>query len=235
MAALLKRFFPVVHCVCPLEKQGSGHALRNARIAFENFADGVFLIGHALNYQSLLMIYEQVRKEFPENWIGVNFLDVAARKDWSLLMQLARRYPDVNALWIDNMPDTRLDTNARIELFGGVAFKYIDPNLRGEALVAECHRAKRLVDVITTSGSATGSPPDIAKLEEMRSAIGDQTRLALASGVTIENVGEFLPTVDTFLVASSVTRREKNLGNREYLIPERVMFLATEIHRQVDE
>lgn len=229
MAALLKRFFPVVHCVCPLEKQGAGHALRNARIAFENFADGVFLIGHSLDYQSLLMIYEHVRKEFPEDWIGINFLDIATRKDWSLLTQLTRRYPDLNALWIDNMPNTRLDISARIELFGGVAFKYIDPNLRGEALVAECHRAKRLVDVITTSGSMTGSPPDIAKLEEMRSAIGDQVCLALASGVTIENVAGFLPTVDTFLVASSITRRVKSLGNQEYLIPENVRLLASEI------
>ena len=231
MAALLKRFFPVIHCVCPFEKQGTGHALRNARIAFENFADGIFLIGHTMDYKSLCMIYEHVRKWLPGGWVGVNFLDVAAKEDWQLLTKLARRYPDLNALWIDNMPNARLDIDPHIELFGGVAFKYIDPDLRGEDLVADCHRAKHLVDVITTSGPATGSPPDIAKLEEIRNAIGNQSSLALASGVTRENVAEFLPTVDTFLVASSITGREKNLGNQEYLIPEKVMVLATEIHR----
>lgn len=231
MAALLKRFFPVIHCVCPFEKRGTGHALRNAHIAFENFADGVFLIGHVLEYQALCFIYEHVRKQFPESWVGINFLDIAARKDWRLLVQLAKRYSDLNAIWIDNLPDTRLDINPRIEMFGGVAFKYIDPHLRGEGLVAECHRAKQLVDVITTSGSATGSPPDVAKLAEIRDAIGNQTRLALASGVTRENVAGFLPTVDTFLVASSITKRERALGNQEYLVSGRVMTLATEIHK----
>jgi predicted TIM-barrel enzyme len=76
----------------------------------------------------------------------------------------------------------------------------------------------------------TGSAPDIQKLEEIRSNIGYETRLALASGVTEENISLFLPTVDTFLVASSIIERRKDLGNHEYLIPEKVMSLAIKIH-----
>ncbi len=141
MAALLKRFFPVVHCICPFNKQGAGHALRNAHIAFENFADGIFLIGHALEYQSLCMIYEQVRKRLPDVWIGINFLDIATKRDWPLLIQmLTRRYPDINAIWIDNIPEARLEVDSRIEIFGGVAFKYIDSHLSGERLTEECRR-----------------------------------------------------------------------------------------------
>lgn len=231
MAALLKRLLPVIHCVCPYEQQGIGHALNNAKIAFENFTDGIFLIGHGLDHGSLCYIYEQVRKQYPEAWIGINFLDVAAAKNWVGLEALARRCPGLNAIWTDGMPDTRLNISIRIELFGGVAFKYLDPNLQGDKLADACNYAKQIVNVITTSGCETGSPPDVEKLEKMRRIIEPTMRFALASGVSIENVHLFLPTVDTFLVASSLIERREDRGNHEYLIPEKVMALATDIHR----
>ncbi len=40
----------------------------------------------------------------------------------------------------------------------------------------------------------------------MREAIGDHA-LAVASGITPENVGDFLPYVDAFLVASGIEKR----------------------------
>lgn len=230
-----KRFFPVIHCIDPFEEQGIGHAIHNTKIAAKNGADGVFLIGHSMNYRSLCDIYEQVRKQFPDIWIGINFLDITGTNAWSLLTRVVNTCYKLNALWLDTLPEERfqimkLGTFDSVEVFGGVAFKYIDPDIRGEQLKESCNKALQVVDVITTSGTKTGSAPDTQKLEEIRRNIGNETRLALASGVTEENVSLFLPTVDTFLVASSIIERRKDLGNHEYLIPEKVKSLAVKIH-----
>jgi hypothetical protein len=224
-----KRFFPVIHCVDPYEQQGIGHALHNTRIAEESGADGVFLIGHSMAYRSLCEIYEHVRKQFPDMWIGVNFLDVSSYRDWPLLSDIARLL-HVNGLWIDTLPDKRLDVPSSTEVFGGVAFKYIDPSIRGAQLKESCDKALHVVDVITTSGTKTGSAPDVQKLEEIRENIGNDAQLALASGVTEKNISLFLPIVDTFLVASSIIERREDLGNHEYLIPEKVEAMARKIH-----
>ncbi len=224
-----KRFFPVIHCIDPFQQQGIGHMLRNIRIACENGADGVFLIGHAVGFASMLSLYENARKQFPELWIGINFLDVSGA-EWKKLFSLVCNCHRLNALWMDGLPDQRLPANPFVEIFGGVAFKYNDPHLRGLKLVESCRVAKGRVDTITTSGSATGSPPELAKLEEIRRGIGSLARLALASGVNEENVSSFLPTVDTFLVASSITEVNKDLGSHEYFVPGKVLSLAAKIH-----
>lgn len=223
----LKRFFPVIHCIDPFYRGGTAHAIHNTRIAMNNKADGVFLIGHKMDRTALSYIYEQIRKQAPNIWIGINFLDVT---NFVTLEGLVKGCPGINALWIDTLPDERLDVPSSVEVFGGVAFKYIDPDIRGEQLTESCNKALQVVDVITTSGTKTGSAPDTQKLEEIRSNIGNKPCLALASGVTEKNVSLFLPTVDTFLVASSIIERRKDLGNHEYIIPEKVLALATKIH-----
>lgn len=79
------------------------------------------------------------------------------------------------------------------------------------------------VDVVTTSGPGTGEPPTVEKLATMRQALGDRA-LAVASGITPENVEPFLPYVDAFLVATGIEHR---FG---YLEPGRVRALADAIH-----
>lgn len=226
-----KKFFPVIHCVDPLKEQGIRHAIHNTRIAIDNGADGVFLIGLRLNFKPLSEIYENVRKQFPEAWIGINFLDVSVSCNWTLLGSIGRHLKGINGLWIDTLPYRRLDVSASVEVFGGVAFKYIDPHLRGKELKESCGKALQVVDVITTSGTKTGSPPDPQKLVEIRGNIGEKRRLALATGVTEENVDLFLPTVSDFLVAASIVERRKDLGGQEYFIPEKVKSLGVKIHQ----
>lgn len=231
----MKRFFPVIHCVDPNKQQGVGHALANARTAYDNGADGIFLIGHGLDSHTVCDLYEKTRKQFPERWIGVNFLDLAAEEDLCSQGELERavkKCGGLNGLWMDGLPNTRPKyISSRIEVFGGVAFKCIDPNQRGYELERSCERAKLVVDVITTSGNSTGSPPDIAKLKEIRRNIGTESRLALASGVTAENISLFLPFVTDYLVASSIIEKRENRGNHEYFIPKKVLDLASKIHR----
>lgn len=223
-----KRFFPVIHCICPYEQQGVGHAISNTKIAMENGADGVFLIGHGLLFGDLVYIYDNVRKQFPDIWIGVNFLDLTGYDNSRLLCSVVRKLERLHGLWMDVIPDVRLDIPSTIEVFGGVAFKYRDSEILGEELKVSCKIALDVVDVITTSGTKTGQSPDPRKLEAIRENIGNDIRIALASGVTGENVKLF-PQVNDFIVASSIIERSDDHGGHEYFVPVKVARVAQSV------
>jgi hypothetical protein len=231
MESLMKKFYPVIHCIDPDEQQGLGHAIANTRIAIENGADGVFLIGHGMYFMNLFFIYHHVRKEFPRIWIGVNFLDISNEKTWAKLTTIASECKNLDALWIDRLPDEKLLLPQTLQVFGGVAFKYIDPHQSGEDLEIACKKAMKCVDVAVTSGNRTGSAPDISKLKSIRKNLGENFPFALASGISSTNVSMFLEYVDICIVASSICKRISNLDNTEYLVPERVRDMATLIHR----
>ena len=85
--------------------------------------------------------------------------------------------------------------------FGGTAFKKqreVDPSRYGDAAREACP----FMDVITTSGVATGQEADLGKIETFRAAIGDRP-MALASGISPENA-EAYADVDCFMVATGI-------------------------------
>jgi hypothetical protein len=85
--------------------------------------------------------------------------------------------------------------------FGGTAFKKqreVDPaNYQLAARKACAH-----MDVITTSGVATGHEADLSKIEAFRAGIGERP-LALASGITPDNAHAYAD-VDCFMVATGI-------------------------------
>jgi uncharacterized protein len=196
---------PVVHV------ESESQAIRNALIAREAGSDGVFLINHSIRSEELLSIHGAVVQEVPGWWVGVNCLGVHPRGVFDLLA------PEVSGVWVDNacMDD---QVTSRIEAkrirsawrrsgwpglyFGGVAFKYQRPV---EDLVGVAERATRYMDVVTTSGRATGQPASREKIATMKHAIGDFP-LAIASGLTPENVSDYLDIADCFLVATGINR-----------------------------
>lgn len=221
-------FIPVVHVVSRIQ------ALRSARIAKTGGADGVFLINHDISGNDLFSIYDAVRKSQPDYWIGLNCLD---RHAWEMF----RIIPEsVSGVWSDDAGydedeadpvfgailswstrKGRLDWKGLY--FGGVAFKY-------QKKVSDVGQAAKLmmpcVDVLTTSGEKTGSAPSVLKVKEMRSALGPDFPLAIASGVTPENVAEFMPYVDCFLVATGISK------NFTELDPKRVTDFARALGKQ---
>jgi predicted TIM-barrel enzyme len=60
------------------------------------------------------------------------------------------------------------------------------------------------MDVVTTSGPGTGEAASVEKIRTMKNALGDFP-LAIASGLTPENVGDFRDLADCFLVASGIS------------------------------
>jgi hypothetical protein len=55
-----KRFYAVIHV------EDFEQASVNAACAYENGADGIFLINHSLSCEDLLEIYHDVRKKYPD-------------------------------------------------------------------------------------------------------------------------------------------------------------------------
>ncbi len=211
-------FLAVVHV------QDAPQALENALIAHHEGADGIFLINHAISHTDLIASYCTVRERCPDLWIGINCLDLG--RDAIHIVPL-----DVQGLWADDgeIDETaasleeaeafraaRLDRRWHGLYFGGVAFKYrTQPADAGKAAV----QSARFVDVITTSGPKTGAPPSVEKVSRMKQALGRHP-LAIASGITPENVREYMPFADCVLVATGISRSER------WLDPGRVHALA---------
>ena len=85
--------------------------------------------------------------------------------------------------------------------FGGTAFKKqreVDPSRYGDAAREACP----FMDVIATSGVATGQEADLGKIEIFRAAIGDHP-MALASGISPDNALAYAD-VDCFMVATGI-------------------------------
>jgi len=204
---------PVIHVL------DLAQASRNVALALEAGAAGVFLINHDFPKEQLLPVLRAVRDRWPGLWLGVNFLAVTGRDAFPVLGRLEAEGCPVDAYWAD---DARIDEREAVQAeaaeiarvraesgwtgmyFGGVAFKKqrpVDP--------AQHHRsaeiARPLMDVVTTSGIATGREADDAKIADFRAGLGDAP-LALASGVTPENAARYGRDVDCFLVATGINR-----------------------------
>jgi hypothetical protein len=200
------------HVVLPIiHVSGVEQALRNAALARAAGADGAFLISHgAASDEKLLAIYEEARQALPGWWVGVNCLS------WPAEGLFSRLPADAQGAWVD---DAQIDESCDEQpaasrvleaqrrsgwqglYFGGVAFKYQRPV---RDLAAAARRAVPYMDVVTTSGPGTGQAAAPAKVRAMKEAVGNAP-LALASGVTPENVPDYLPWADCFLVSTGIS------------------------------
>lgn len=214
---------PVIHVT---EEQ---QALEQTEVAQVAGADGIWLINHGISGSELWDAFLKVRSQFPDFWIGLNFLDATPWEAMGIMTD------QVNGLWTDNawiVEDIEVSPLAHEVwefkkerkwkglYFGGVAFKGQMKVLNPESAAK---RAMKYMDVVTTSGLATGAPPPVTKIKKMREAVGPFP-LAVASGIDAFNVKRYLPYVDVFLVASGISK------NWETLDPDKVRELAEIIH-----
>lgn len=201
---------PVVHVESEIQAE------TNTKIAKECGADGVFLINMSgRGSERLIQIYQHVRNNNPDFWIGLNCLDLSA------LGVFAKIPKSVNGVWVDNayieenqkeQRTAEMINRARKRsgweglYFGGVAFKYQKPVI-DLAKVAQI--ATTYMDVVTTSGAGTGQEPNFDKIITMKKAIGN-TPLAIASGISPKNIRYYLDYADCFLVATSLLKPDTN-------------------------
>ena len=177
---------------------------------------GCFLINHDFGIDAFLPVLEAIRGRYSDFWIGVNFLAVTGLKAFPILADLDERGVRIDAYWAD---DARIDESAVTQeeadniaatrtacgweglYFGGTAFKKqrpVDPKDYARAAGI----AGGFMDVVTTSGIATGHSADLGKLGEFRGALPDRP-IALASGITPDNATDY-DMVDCFMVATGI-------------------------------
>ena len=206
------KVFPVVHINTPET------AVAEGQTAFDLGADGVYLIDHSGSQESVFETLDKLRAERPESYVGINLLGHTALDVVQLLERRARtgvgEIP--SAVWVDDIRDRRGASELpklfkdsepalrSIRLLGGVAFKYTSTFTEDPERAASETRALRdSVDVVTTSGSGTGTAPSVEKIRAVKTAAG-ATPVAVASGISIENLHDYAGAVDEILVASSV-------------------------------
>lgn len=196
---------PVVHV------RDAKQALRNMGTAFRAGAHGVFLID-MLAYrepEKLFEIYDKVRAVYWGAWIGLNVLGLQAHE------AMERAPQCVSGIWADDgitaseeavrECQKRSEIDSQFLFFGGVAHKAsrYQSSTPEEAENMARFFARRM-HVVTTSGPATGHPPDIVKVHVMANA-ASPTPVAVSSGVDPENVRMYRNAgARAFLVASSI-------------------------------
>ena len=204
----MAKLFPVVHCLDLIQ------ATNNISLAYETHCDGVFLINHsAMTSSDFDYLVDFAVNDFNSDKfkIGVNYLDIQSNFD---AIKKAHSH-GVSMLWSDNSltdssdPDdefivhrtAKFASTHDMMFFGGVQFKY-QPKTN-YSIRHSITKAIPYVSVPTLSGERTGSPASAIKIREAHSVSGE-TPLAIASGISIDNVHMYLPYIDYFLVASSL-------------------------------
>ena len=206
---------PVIHVL------DAGQTIENIKKASGAGCPGVFLINHDFGVDPFLPIIHEARNSFPDFWLGLNFLAVIGAKAFPVLSELEAAGCRIDGYWAD---DARIDESAAIAsqpeaqeilgvkeragwnglYFGGTAFKK-----QREVAAADYARSAEIaceyMDVVTTSGVATGKAADTKKIETFRQACGDKP-IALASGITPENVHLYSDLVDCLMVATGINK-----------------------------
>jgi len=198
---LKNNIIPVIHVIDQKQVED------NLKTINEVGLDKCFLINHQRNWFHLSEIYTNLKLNesgfyFNLN-VGINFLDL--NLDASII-KLKQHNINPSMIWEDNFlncekPRKSLDYKGLY--FGGVAFKYQKQPKENE-LENVCLSAMKVVDVITTSGDYTGKAASISKIEKIRNFIGNFP-LAVASGISSENIDNYKHLIDYVLVASSIT------------------------------
>jgi predicted TIM-barrel enzyme len=227
----LRGVFGVPRVLLPVIHPASwDQALASVRVAIDARVKGVFLINQGMSTEEVLRLVLEVRRLHPTLWVGVNLLglDPAA----ALATALEACEGSIDGIWSDDADIGGTAAQAFLEerrrrgwtglYFGGVAFKYQTPVPAAELSdVAEA--ALPYVDVVCTSGPGTGMEASPQKLAAMRGGMGHSAALALASGVTADNVVHYLLHVDAFLVGTGI---EASVG---VLDPGKLQRLQAEI------
>lgn len=199
------KVIPVIHF---LDRQT---AFEQTAIAHAAGAAGVFLISHHNNDDELTAIAREIKQQYPEFPIGINLLS-----NTPLHAARSALLNGLDMVWADNMGVSSYGLtdkgeilsqfakeNPQIQLFASVAFKY-QPNEPAPCLAAKAALGAGFIP--TTSGAGTGSAPEVSKISAMSSAVCGI--LAVASGMTPENVPEFAPHLSHILVATGISLDE---------------------------
>jgi len=216
---MIIRIYPVIH------HKNEELTIAEAAVAFNAGADGVFLISHHGQDNALIQPAITLKASYPDKRIGLNLLSNTF--DDVITLAIAQK---IEMIWVD-APGVRSEGISRDglhcatrlkaqkasggflpEVFGSVAFKYQPIDLSPGKAAIRCLAHGMLP---TTSGTATGMAPDVEKIKRMRAQIGPQAPLAIASGMTLENIEDFAPFLTHVLVSTGLSLDEYRLDGKK--------------------
>lgn len=211
------KVLPVIHY------ESDEQVLRNAQIAVDAGCAGVFLIHMDGEDQKLSLadrdiqarkrlspVTRDIKTRWPNLLVGINYLGMCPAEAVRINIE-----DGFDMTWTDaqlshsraapwGLADrVRAAQVANVEhlVFAGVAFKHQRDESHPEHAAVRAHE---FGFIPTTSGPATGVAAEVRKIASMRQALG-AAPLAIASGITPENVREFAPHLTHVLVATGVS------------------------------
>lgn len=200
----MKIVYPVIHF------KDNDTTIKEARLAYECGADGVFLISHIGNDLNLIPLANKIKKEIPFK-VGLNLLGMNVNFTAKMVQENG-----LDMVWGDSCGVSSIGItsegqqltnfaklNHQIEIFASVAFKYQRPEK--EPVLAAIN-ALNCGFIPTTSGSGTGYAPEVEKISSMSNGVNGL--LAVASGMTVENIDNFKTYLSHVLIATGVSKDE---------------------------
>jgi predicted TIM-barrel enzyme len=206
--------YPVVHHL------NASLSIGQAKLAFACGADGVFFISHGGQNKELFIPACAVKHQYPDKSVGLNLLGEGALYALEEVVSLkldmvwtdkpgvsSAGWTEEGSAVVQKLKGMKALGQDAPAFFGSVAFKYQPHEPEPEMAAVYANSAGMIA---TTSGSGTGSAPEVGKVQRMHDAICNGKEvgrgfLAVASGMTPENVQDYLPHVTHHLVATGVS------------------------------
>ncbi len=206
----IPEILPVVH-LHPYDDTALTQVLNHANLIFDKHnLNGLFLISHHAKELDVINNAILLNDLYPDKRIGVNCLSMTPTS----IVETFKYHNFTPDIWLDYAGvdsygythGTSLLSNlmkrTNIRVFSSVAFKY-QPHEENPQKAAD--NARKIGFIPTTSGNATGCPPTTQKIESMYNSSGS---LAVASGMTPENVGLYKDHLSHILVSTGISKDE---------------------------
>lgn len=179
--------------VALIQMQGRDHEIERPAIEAKRAHPGLIVVANRLSAKA-------------EDAIARD-LDLGLDGTWSDDQVVSSSGPLSNAKGVESALEGARKANPAFLFFASVAFKTHAVEEDPEAAARE---ASPFPWIVTTSGPATGTPPDAGKLRTMASQVG-RARLGVASGIDPDNASILLPHVGWALVATGIGSDFHNL------------------------
>lgn len=206
---------PVIHY------SSDEQCIRNAERVFEADCEGVFLIEMDGDNRWLTPVARVIKERWPHKIVGINFLGVDPEDAVAanVAAGLDMTWTDIQLTHSHAGPWERAQRIRKVMglnpghlLFSGVSFKHQrDEPMPGFSAL----KAVEFGFIPTTSGPSTGVAAEEGKISDLRLALGADAPLAIASGITPENVHSFAPYLTHVLVATGVSSSFHEFDSRK--------------------
>ena len=204
-----KIVLPVLDCYTPSQFMSN---IENLYLYYkQGKISGAFIVSTNIEYPIFKLVYEEIKNKFPDFWLGVNLI---GENIFKILEFIKEFHPD--GMWIDNSYLNNKNDMGICDLilnqikkynwtglyFGGFMFKYSNScNTYDSSLLKLTHQ---YMDVLTTSGDATGIEIKQEKLDFISDNVKENICIAVASGITPNNIKNIKSKCNIFIMRTSI-------------------------------